>query len=284
MAKRTRVSLSALADELADDELDQPSSGGGGGIIAAPLADLTPNPRNPRDSIGDLSDLASIAEVQLQPANVITAAAYHALYPDDEITSAYVIINGCRRYAAALHYGRPTLDITIKNELAADRATLITNAVRENIERLGLDVIEEAKAVDELATEAGSARAAAAQLGKTEGWVSQRRALLDLHPDLQQKLRAGELAIREARALATVPLKFQVDRWLAHRDQSATPKKKRGAAPAPRKVQRAVTNALATFPAQPADLAGALRAALGDDGIAVLVAEFAKATNTGTVT
>lgn len=283
MAKRTRVSLSALADDLADD-LDQPSSGGAGGIIAAPLADLTPNPRNPRDSIGDLSDLASITEVQLQPATAITAAAYHALYPDDEITTPYVIIIGCRRYAAAVHYGRPTLDIIVNDELARDRATLITNAVRENIERLGLDIIEEAKAVDELATEAGSARAAAAQLGRTESWVSQRRALLGLHPDLQEKLRAGELAIREARSLATVPLKFQVDRWLAHRDQSATPKKKRGATPAPRKAQRAVTNALSTFPAKPGDLAAALRAALGDDGITILVAEFAKATNTGTVT
>ena len=285
MAKRPRVSLSDLAGPLAEDlaadlaaEQARDSAGNGGGrLLSAPLSDLTPNPRNPRDAIGDLSDLASIAEIQLQPANVITAAAYHALYPDDEITTPYVIVTGCRRFAAATHYGRPTLDIVINDELAVDRPTLITNAIRENIDRLGLDVIEEAKAVDELAIETGSGKAAADQLGKTEGWVSQRRALLQLHPELQQKLRDGELAIREARALATVPLKFQVDKWLAHRDQSATPKPKKKNPNKPQwKTQRAVTAALGTFHQQPDELAGALRTALGDDGIDLLIAELTK--------
>lgn len=285
MAKRPRVSLSdlsgplaeELAAEVAGDRHPASPGSGGGGLISAPLSDLTPNPRNPRDAIGDLTDLASIAEIQLQPANVITAAAYHALYPDDEITTPYVIINGCRRFAAATHYGRPTLDIVIKDELAADRPTLITNAIRENIDRLGLDLIEEAKAVDALAAETGSGKAAADQLGKTEGWVSQRRALLQLHPDLQQKLRDGELAIREARALATVPLKFQVDKWLAHRDQSASPKPKKKNPNKPQwKTQRAVTAALGTFHQQPGELAGALRTALGDDGIDLLIAELTK--------
>lgn len=283
MAKRPRVSLSDLAGPLAQDLAaevaahDTHSGSGGVGLLSVPLSDLTPNPRNPRDTIGDLSDLASIAEIQLQPANVITAAAYRALYPNDDISTPYVIINGCRRYAAATHYGRDTLDIVIKDELAADRPTLITNAIRENIERLGLDIIEEATAVDELANEAGSGRAAAKQLGKTEGWVSQRRALLQLHPDLQHKLRGGELAIREARALATVPLDSQVAKWLAHRDQSASPTPKKKNPNKPQwKAQRAVTAALGTFHQQPDALAGALRTALGDDGIDLLIAELTK--------
>lgn len=285
MAKRPRVTLSdlsgplaeELAAEVAADHRPSSAGSGGGGLISAPLSDLTPNPRNPRNAIGDLSDLASIADIQLQPANVVTAAAYHALYPDDDITTPYVIVNGCRRFAAATHYGRPTLDVVVKDELAVDRPTLITNAIRENIERLGLDIIEEAQAVDELAVETGSGKAAADQLGKTEGWVSQRRALLQLHPELQQKLRDGELAIREARALATVPLKLQVDKWLAHRDQSASPKPKKRNPNKPQwKTQRAVTAALGTFHQQPDELAGALRTALGDDGIDLLIAELTK--------
>ena len=67
----------------------------------APLTDLTANPRNPRDDLGDLADLASIADLQLQPAAVVTRDAYLALYPKDQITSRYVVINGCRRLAAA---------------------------------------------------------------------------------------------------------------------------------------------------------------------------------------
>jgi ParB family chromosome partitioning protein len=281
IAKRPRVSLSdlarPLAEELAADIAGESKPNAEGILLSAPLSDLTPNPRNPRDAITDLSDLASIADIQLQPANVITAAAYHNLYPDDEITTPYVIINGCRRFAAATHYGRPTLDIVIKDELATDRPTLITNAIRENIERLGLDILEEARAVNELAVETGSGKAAAHQLGKTEGWVSQRRALLQLHPDLQQKLREGELAIRDARALATVPLKLQVDKWLAHRDQSTTPKPTKKNPNKPQwKTQRAITAALGTFHQQPNQLAGALRTALGDDGIDLLIAELTK--------
>ena len=81
---------------------------------SAPLTDLTPNPRNPRDDVGNLEDLPSIADMQLQPAVVVTAKAYQRLYPDDAIATRYVVINGCRRLAAALKFGRIDLDVVVK--------------------------------------------------------------------------------------------------------------------------------------------------------------------------
>src|ERR1700755_3595921 len=104
MARGQRTNLASLANTVGNhspvDQIAQMSS------RAASLADLTPNPRNPRDDLGDLSDLESIADMQLQPAVVVTKGAYLALYPQDSIQTRFVVINGCRRLAAAHKYGR----------------------------------------------------------------------------------------------------------------------------------------------------------------------------------
>ena len=184
-----------------------------------PLSELTANPRNPRDDLGDLSDLASIADMQLQPAVAVTTGAYLRLYPDDTISTRYVVVNGCRRLAAAHKYGRTDLAVVVNDEIARDRITLISASIAENVDRQDFDVIEEAKAVEALVAECGRADEAAARLHKTPAWVSQRRALLSLAPELQTALRRGELAIREARSLARVPLEQQVARWRAALDK-----------------------------------------------------------------
>ena len=195
-----------------------------------PLSDLTPNPRNPRDDVGNLEDLASIADMQLQPAVVVTAKAYQRLYPDDAIDTRYVVINGCRRLAAAHKFGRTDLDVVVNDEIARDRITLISASIAENVDRQDFDVIEEARAVEALVQECGQADDAADRLRKTPAWVSQRRALLELAPELQTALRRGELAIREARTLARVPREEQVARWQAALDRKA--RRGRGVAPA----------------------------------------------------
>lgn len=268
-----RTSLAALAGDVGDNSpVDRPPVDVGP-PRSAPLSELTPNPRNPREDLGDLTDLASVADMQLQPAVVVTATAYRALYPDDRITTRYVVVNGCRRLAAAHKYGRTDLDIVVNDAIARDRITLISAAITENVDRQDFDVIEEARAVEALVAECGRADEAGQRLHRTEGWVSQRRALLKLAPELQTALRRGELAIREARSLARVPLEQQVARWRAaldkqqSRDDKTTPENPK---PAPR--SRVLATALAKFDAEPNLLADALRNYLGDDGLARLLA------------
>lgn len=241
-----------------------------------PLTDLTPNPRNPRDDLGDLSDLESIADMQLQPAVAVTKSAYLKLYPDDAITTRFVVINGCRRLAAAHKYGRTDLAIVINDDIARDRITLISAAIAENVDRKDFDVIEEAKAVQALVTECGSAATAATRLRRTQAWVSQRRALLGLAPELQTALRRGELAIREARNLALVPLEQQVARWRAAQERTTDPHPPdaTGATRTP-SPSRLIASALRQFPARPQLLADALRTQLGADGIQTLLAALA---------
>jgi ParB family chromosome partitioning protein len=252
---------------------------------SAPLKDLIGNPKNPRDFLGDLEDLASIVEYQLQPVVVVTRAAFQNLYPDAEISARWVVVLGNRRLAAAQKFGRPELDIVVNDDLARDRARLLAAAITENVGRAGFDVIEEAKAVESLVQELGSADAAAEQLRKSKTWVSQRRSLLKLAPDLQEATRRGDLAIREARALARVPLEDQVARWNAARERhdaavGGRPGKGSGeASPKPNghsgaSTARSVTRALRRFDAEPDALATALRDHLGEAGAKALLAQL----------
>jgi hypothetical protein len=79
------------------------------------------------------------------------------------------------------------------------------------------DAIEEARAVEEMVTECGSAAKAAERFRRHESWVSQRRALLKLTPPLQNSVRSGELPVRIARSIATLPADEQEAAWHATR-------------------------------------------------------------------
>ncbi len=280
MARGQRTNLADLAASVGDKSpVDRNTKPDDASIRTVPLSDLTANPRNPREELGDLADLASIADLQLQPATVVTKAAYLKLYPDDPITARYVVVNGCRRLAAAHKYGRTDLAIVVNDVIARDRVTLISASIAENVDRRDFDVIEEARAVETLVAECGRADAAAELLHKTSAWVSQRRALLKLVPELQTALRRGELAIRDARQLARVPLEQQVVRWQAalNRNNDAGD----GSADRPRPASRArvIAAAIAEFDANPDQLAHALRTYLGADGVATLMTQLRSLTS-----
>src|SRR5574340_1223889 len=138
MARGTRTNLAALAGAVGEHSpvdrppVDRPPVDRVASPTTAPVAELAANPRNPRDELGDLDDLASIAQTQLQPVLVVTRAAYLGLYPQDtdELGSArWVVVNGCRRLAAAVKFGRPALDVVVKDEVARDRVSLLAAAV-----------------------------------------------------------------------------------------------------------------------------------------------------------
>ena len=280
MARGTRTNLATLAGVVGENSpVDRPTAQPT--PTSAPLSELAPNPRNPRDDLGDLSDLISITGTQLQPALVVTRAAYLGLYPEDDTTighARWVVINGCRRLAAAINFGRPTLDIVVKDEVAKDRVTLLAAAVLENVGRRDFDVIEEAKAVELMVVECGTVEKAALKLNKSKGWISQRRALLKLAPELQTAIRTGELALRTGRSLAQIPHAEQVEKWQSER-QRHTPDADpdQDDVPADRKPHRApataakVTRAFRRMEADPATLADALLEYLDEDSLHILL-------------
>ncbi|MCJ0907058.1 hypothetical protein [Rhodococcus sp. ARC_M6] len=86
-------------------------------------------------------------------------------------------------------------------ETASDPIHVLIDSCRKAKYGPYADVIEQATAVEALVGALPSAANAARLLGTSQAWVSQRRALLRLAPELQAGLRAGEIGIREARAL-----------------------------------------------------------------------------------
>ncbi|TWH10088.1 ParB family chromosome partitioning protein [Rhodococcus rhodochrous J45] len=246
-------------------------------LADVPLDQLIANPRNPRDELGDLSDLATIADRQLQPGTVVSRTAWLKLWPEDEDdlgAAQYIVVNGNRRLAAAQKYGRPGLDVVLRDSIAVDKGEILWAATSENIDRRDFDVLEEAKAVELMVSEFGSADAAAKKLGRSKGWVSQRRALLKLAPELQAALRAGDLAVRQARSLARVPLEEQVAAWEAAQNPDPEPAQEEAAEPdAPQPKEPAsklepvdkVAQALKRLGADPDVLAAAVRKHFTDD-------------------
>jgi ParB family chromosome partitioning protein len=182
-------------------------------------ARIAPTPLNKRTNFGTPEELAELGESirrrQLQPVVVVSCERYLALYPEHEEQireheeqngpADYVLVNGERRWRAARQVELPRLEAMIREEIADSRAGLLEAVIAENIDRLNLDPIEEAHSVEELVTECGSAAAAAKQLRRTEGWVSQRRALLKLTPEIQARVQAGEVPVRIARSIASTP-------------------------------------------------------------------------------
>jgi ParB family chromosome partitioning protein len=252
---------------------------------AVPLDQLVANPYNPRDSLGDLADLASIVDHQLQPAIAVTRATFLGLFPDAEVAAKWVVIIGNRRLAAARKFGRPTLDIIVKDDLARDRATLLSAVISENVDRKGFDVIEEAKAVERLVAEYGSAEAAKESLKKSSTWITQRRALLKLDPVLQDALRRGDLPVREGRELAKLSHAEQVEFWKSrtdagsggadhHSSRRSSPGEGSASPGAPR--ARSLSRALRRFDTDPAALAGALYDELGETRVKTLVSQLRK--------
>ncbi|MER7844138.1 hypothetical protein ABTZ03_09325 [Kitasatospora sp. NPDC096077] len=179
-----------------------------------PTASCLPNPRNPRDELGDLSDLASIKDRQLQSCLAVTPAAYLRLWPEDrQLLGAgpddVVVINGNRRRAAAALYGREQLLVVVDDSVAESKATLLRAALDENMARKDFDPIEEANAVLLIVSQYPTAKEAAEAEGWSQSWISHRKNLLKLHPELQRQVRAkarGEegISINVARRLGSV--------------------------------------------------------------------------------
>lgn len=277
-----RVDLSDLAGSVgASSTVDAPAGCDGVFRANVPLTQLVANPRNPRASVGTLEDLATITERKLQPGTVVTRAAWLSLWLKDAAhlgAARWVVVNGCRRLEACHHYQRPGMDVVVRDSLAGSRESVLWAAIVENIDRQDFDVLEEAHAVELLVTETGSATLAAERLGRSPGWVSQRRALLKLAPELQQALRDGELAVRLARSLAQVPLAQQVEAWrqaLDRQNDDSTNHDESKSSARPVAAAVVVSRALRRAKAQPPDIADAIREPYSDWQISEVVSLLA---------
>ncbi|NEV92486.1 ParB/RepB/Spo0J family partition protein [Streptomyces tendae] len=177
---------------------------------SVPLAELAHNPFNPRDEYTDIEETAESLRTrgQVQPVTVARRAAFLRAHPDQEEllgTAEYVVIDGNRRLKAAIAAGLAELRIDVNDDLAATAADILESALIANVHRVDVPPLDQAKAIQQLVDVHGSQGKVAKRLGKTPAWVSQRLALLELTPDLQSAVEAGELKVEPARRIGRLP-------------------------------------------------------------------------------
>lgn len=211
-----RTSLASLAGQKVDAVPGQSDPL----LLTLPLAKLVPTRFNPRRNFGTEDDLKAFGLIlkrrQLQPAVVVSRAAYLKLWPEEESavgTAQYVIANGERRYRGSLAADLTTLNVVHNEDVAKSRADFLDAVLSENNDREDLDPIERALGIETMVAELGGADQVAQHYGKTKGWVSQQRKLLKLIPELQSLVSTREMPVRVARDIASLPPDEQASAW-----------------------------------------------------------------------
>ncbi|MCX5097684.1 ParB/RepB/Spo0J family partition protein [Streptomyces sp. NBC_00365] len=215
------------------------------------LALLAHNPFNPREELTNLEETAESlrAKGQIQPVTVARRAAFLTAHPgqDDALGEAeYVVIDGNRRLASAHLAGLEELRIDVNDDLAASAADILESALIANIHREDVAPLDQAKAIQELVKVHGSQGQVAKRLGKTPAWVSQRLALLELTPDLQEKVETGELKVEPARRIGRLPKEQQAAEAQKTINAVKPPRQRRGK-PAETGNDTATVNAVNTL-------------------------------------
>ncbi|WP_331723191.1 plasmid partitioning protein (plasmid) [Streptomyces sp. NBC_00111] len=180
-----------------------------------PLEDVAPTPLNPRRNFGSDEDLTRFGEelrvAQLAACVAVSRPAYLRLWPEHEAQigdSAYVLVNGERRFRSAVHVALDALDFVVRDDLAVSREEFVDHLLKENLEREDFDVVERARGVLELVrvcseeSEKGARTRAAKRLGRDRSWITNQLALLELPSELQAMLSSGSLPERDGRLLA----------------------------------------------------------------------------------
>ncbi|GAA3381119.1 ParB/RepB/Spo0J family partition protein [Streptomyces sannanensis] len=163
-----------------------------------PASLISLNPANPRSDLGDLTDLAGSMRDHGQKAaiSIMSRFAYLEANPDREEDleegTEYVVVDGSSRLAAAREAGLTKIKVMLDEDLGSNADELLESALVANIHRQDLDPLDEARALKQLLAVHGTQEALAARLHRSQGWVSQRLALLGLNPELKKKLEMGE--------------------------------------------------------------------------------------------
>ncbi|MDQ0847620.1 ParB/RepB/Spo0J family partition protein [Streptomyces sp. V1I6] len=203
--------------------------------VKLPVELISLNPANPRSQLGDLTQLAGSLRDhgQKQAISIMSRFSYLEANPGKESEledgTQYVAIDGNSRLAAAREAGLEDIKVMLDENLGSNADEVLESALVANIHRQELDPLDEARALKQLLTVHGTQEALAARLHRSQGWVSQRLALLGLTPELKEKLALGE---EPAELLRRVGNKKPEDQ-AAHLERLKDQKRRKASVPAP---------------------------------------------------
>lgn len=182
----TEDQVRQLASEIPGLPTGRPTRPAPAVITDLPTRMLAAHPANIRDDLGDLSELAqTISEHGVLQALLVTRTA-----------DGYVVLDGHRRLGAAIMAGVTRVPVTLRGQTSDAEATIVMLVT--GMQKLALDPIDEAMAYQRLERAGYKQGEIAALIGKNQGHVSQRLALLNLTPAEQTAVRRREITVQDA--------------------------------------------------------------------------------------
>ena len=156
-----------------------------------PTGDVIPNEDQPRKNFDEQS-LATLAE------SIKNLGIFQPIVVRKQ-KDKYQIVAGERRYRAALMVGLETVPVVVKNYNTEEMTEV---ALVENLQREGLDPIEEALAYQGLMnTYKQTQEMISARLGRSRSYIANMMRLLKLAASVQKDLIEGDLTVGQARPL-----------------------------------------------------------------------------------
>ena len=160
-------------------------------IHELPIEDVIPNEDQPRKNFDEQS-LATLAE------SIKNLGIFQPIVVRKQ-KDKYQIVAGERRYRAALMVGLETVPVVVKNYNTEEMTEV---ALVENLQREGLDPIEEALAYQGLMnTYKQTQEMISARLGRSRSYIANMMRLLKLAASVQKDLIEGDLTVGQARPL-----------------------------------------------------------------------------------
>lgn len=160
-----------------------------------PIYKVEPNPNQPRQDFDEV-ELQSLSD-SIAEHGVVQPLTVRQLE-----SGYYQIIAGERRWRAARMAGLSEVPAVI---IEADDKKTMELALIENLQRQDLNPVEEAMGYRTLMQDYGlSQDETAARVGKSRPAVANALRLLNLSPEILEKLRKGELTAGHARAILSL--------------------------------------------------------------------------------
>jgi len=148
----------------------------------------------------DVIDLAkSIADKGLLSPIILRPCGEKDGDPDN---FDYVIVAGHRRFQAYRLNNHPVIPAMVRQNESQE--TYKSLNLVENIKRKQLNLLEEAKAIEDFYNSGRSREWIAKELGVSMGWVQVRCMILELEPEVQNELAAGILTTSHVRKLYSI--------------------------------------------------------------------------------
>lgn len=164
------------------------------GVLYVDLARISANPQQPRTEFPD-QEIAELAE-SIRALGVLQPILVRPF------AGGYQIVAGERRFRAAMRAGLFQVPVLVKE--LSDRDTFEI-ALVENVQRLNLNPLEEAKGYQKLMDEFDlNAQEVAAKVGKERATVANLVRVLKLPTHVQEMLQQGLITVGHAKAILTV--------------------------------------------------------------------------------